>query len=294
MLACLFTLSSLLAQTSDDICEFAIVIPSYNNEAYVLENLESICWQRTKKPYRIYYINDCSSDNTLKKVQNYTKKNNKENMVTIVNNKERIGSGIANIYHTIHNYIEDHKVVVILDGDDLLPNNNILGILEEHYKDPDTWMTYSKLRYIPDSGYTEGEKTEDWVYKNNKVRKHCGWITALRSFRAAFFKKIEKEDLCYRGTFMTVSWDQAFCIPMLEMGAPVDGGKNHCVFIDEVMYIYRINTPLNDYHTRKPLQLEVENYIRSLPPYKPLKKLAYKKASLYQQLKEFYLWLMGC
>ena len=74
---------------------------------------------------------------------------------------------------------------------------------------------------------------------------------------------------------MTVSWDVAFTIPMLEMCASnSSAGLSHCVFVDEVLYIYRIDTPINDSKLKRPLQLEVEKYIRTqLTPYKPLDTL---------------------
>ena len=55
--------------------------------------------------------------------------------------------------------------------------------LERYYKNPDVWMTHSKLKYIP-TEYVDGEDVPDWIYKENKVREKSQWITALRTFRA--------------------------------------------------------------------------------------------------------------
>ena len=74
---------------------------------------------------------------------------------------------------------------------------------------------------------------------------------------------------------MKVTWDLAFMLPMLEMSIPKNGkGKNHSALQKEVLYLYRINNPLNDFRLREQLQLEVDHYVRSLEPYQPLASLA--------------------
>lgn len=256
-------------------CEFVIIIPSYNNEKYAEENLNSACFQKSTNPYQIYYINDCSADKTGEVVDNYVESHSLEDRVKVIHNKERLGSGIANIYNTIHNFVDDNKIVVILDGDDLFPDDQVLMTLENYYKNPDVWMTHSMLKYIP-TEVIEGEKVPDSIYKKNIIREKNKWecMTALRAFRAPLFKKIKKEDLFYEGKFMTVSWDVAFCIPMIEMCASKCSlGNSHYVFIDDILYIYRIDTPINDSKLKRQLQHDVEAYIRQLAPYEPLKRL---------------------
>lgn len=268
--------------------EFVIIIPSYKNERFVERNLDSVCWQKSTNPYHIIYINDCSPDKTGTLVESYIKKHHIEDRVTLINNPQRLGSGIANIYNAIHTFVDDHKIVAILDGDDLLPHNDVLMKLESTYKNPDVWMTYSKLKFYDTDDFVlrsfgkgvAGEKIEDRIYRGAKIneriiREECPWITALRTFKAALFKKIKKKDLYYEDKFMTVAWDHAFCIPMLEMCASKCSlGYSHCVFIDEILYLYRMNSGLHDHLTKSKLQTEVEAHIRqNLKPYTPLDTL---------------------
>jgi glycosyltransferase involved in cell wall biosynthesis len=260
--------------------EFVIVIPSYNNKNYYRENLDSACFQTSTHPYQVIYIDDCSPDNTGALVEEYVNKNKLESKVKIIHNEQRLGSGIANIYHAIHAYVEDHKIVVILDGDDTFPHNRVLSTLETYYANPDVWMTHSLQKYVPNQ-YIEGDPVPDWIYEETSVRE-LEWVsmTALRTFRAALFKKIDRQDLFYKGQFMTVSWDIAFCLPMIEMCASACScGYSHYVFINEVLYHYHINNPINDFRTKKQLQIEVEKYIRLLPPYKPLPNLGTVKGT---------------
>ena len=116
-----------------------------------------MCWQQSAHPYDIIYVNDCSSDNTGRLVEQYVTEHNLQNKVKVIHNKKRLGSGIANIYDVIHTYVADDKIVAILDGDDYLPHNNVLLTLEKYYANPSTWMAYSKLEYIP-SHQVAGEK----------------------------------------------------------------------------------------------------------------------------------------
>jgi glycosyltransferase involved in cell wall biosynthesis len=248
-------------------CEFALIIPSFNNALYYIENLDSACWQNTTYPYHIYYINDCSTDGTGSLVAQYIHDNQLQDKITLINNEVNIGGG-ANIYNTIHQYIPDDQIVVILDGDDLFPHNNVLLTLEDYYRNSDIWLTYGRLQTFPETSYM-GEEIEEYVFTDNLIRK-LGWCSALRSFKASLYKKIKRADFLYKGKFMKVTWDLAFMLPMIEM---CNGRVKHSVYIDEILYLYRVNTPLNDFRLRGPLQKEVDWYIRSLEAYLPLDTL---------------------
>ena len=222
-------------------------------------------------PYHIYYINDCSTDATGERVAEYIKRNGLENRVTLINNEVNLGGG-ANIYNTIHKYVPDHKVVVILDGDDLFPHNNVLVTLEDYYQDPEIWMTHGVLETFPTQKLI-GKAIPDEIFEQNKIRKES-ITTALRTFKAGLYKKIKKEDFYYEGEFMKVTWDLAFMLPMIEMCSPRNGiGKKHLAFVNECLYRYRVNTPINDFRIRGELQLKVENYVRSLESYQPIDTL---------------------
>ena len=54
--------------------KFVIITPSYNNEDWAEANLASMLNQ-TYTNWRNIYVNDCSTDNTLKKVNDIVKLN---------------------------------------------------------------------------------------------------------------------------------------------------------------------------------------------------------------------------
>ncbi len=253
--------------------EFVIVVPSYNNEKYAEANLKSICHQNSTNSYQIICVNDCSTDRTGEIMENYIKEHNLRSRVTIVHNEKRVGS-LANIYNTIHNRIPSHKVVVLCDGDDMLRDNDVLLALEEAYSEPDIWITYGSTVKIP-SGETDlSRDLPDWVLEKKKLREYPFVTQWLRTFKAALFKKIRKEDLLYKGNFFKMTGDMAFMFPMIEMAAPTaPDKKNHSKFIKKILYIYRANTGLNDHTVDRELQKSIERFIRQMPPYEPLDSL---------------------
>ncbi len=272
------TLISIFSLQATDL-EFVFVVPSYNNEKYARRNLESLIKQNGDYHYSIIVVNDYSKDRTGEILDEFKKEHNlDDSFLKIIHNPVRIGA-LANIYYTVHNECLDHQIVVHVDGDDALPpHNNVLKALAEEYKDPDVWMTYGQFIFYPMGpegrqwGTTYEISREDLVDRN--VRNLVYVAQHLRTFKAGLFKKIKKEDLMLDGKFYDMNADMATMIPMLEMAAPMNiHSKCHSVFINDIMYIYNYDNPINDHKVDRSLQLSLENIIRAIPPYEPLESL---------------------
>lgn len=253
--------------------EFVIVIPSYKNENWAAENLASACNQKSSRPFKVICINDCSPDRTGEIMEEYVREHHLESMVTIIHNEKRLGA-MANWYNTIHKHIPDHKVVVNLDGDDLLAHDQVLLTLEKYYRDPDVWLTYGSAIAHPSKEpiwYMSQEMPKE-VFEKKELRKHPFITQHLRTFKAGLFKKIKKEDLEIEGVDLVP--DMAFMIPMLEMCSPTtSSAKNHSRFIPEILYYYRTNNPLNLFRTHAEEQLQADKRLRAQKPYQPLDSL---------------------
>lgn len=251
--------------------EFVILITSYNNERWVHENLESACYQKSTNPYTVLYINDCSSDKTGEAAATFVKEKGLENLVTIINNENRIGA-MANIYHGIHRYIPKNKIVVSLDGDDLLADNTVLLTLEKYYSDPAIWMTYGSAIKYPNGGRLSNcKKIDEEKLINRELRQTRFTATHLRTFYAGLFMLIDEEHLKYKESFLTTAWDLAMMYPMLEMCAPKKPSEpNHSIFISEVLYKYRLNNPISDFKVHRAKQMSMAKYIRKFTPYEPI------------------------
>lgn len=261
--------SSSSSSSSASAPEFVILILSYNNEKYVWDNMRWGCHQKSTKPYKVICVNDCSTDRTGELMEQYVREHGLESMVTIIHNTENKGM-TRNTYETIHNYIEDHKVVVKYDGDDKLANDNVLLRLEKEYKKGHVWLTYGQAIRIP-GGELLSKRIPDDVFYDRTHRQWGFSSIALRSFKAGLFKKIRQEDLMHEGKYYKMSGDEAYMFPMLEMSSPVDDdGKIHAVFIPDILYFYNVVNPLNDHNLNKKMQTDMAKIIRSKQPYRPI------------------------
>ncbi len=254
---------------------FVIVIPSYNNELWALDNLRSACTQKSSQPYQVICVNDCSTDRTGEIMDEYVKENHLESMVTVIHNNARLGH-MANWYNTIHKYIPDHNVVVNLDGDDILAHDNVLLTLEKYYVNPNCWLTYGSAVAYP-SGNSLPRMSQgipDRVFHEKEIRKYEFVAQHLRTFKAGLFKKINKDDLSIDGEFVQAAVDMAFMLPMLEMCSPKgETNVNHSAFIPELLYLYRTNNPISIFRTRRAYQQAIDLFIRSKKPYESLDSL---------------------
>ena len=121
--------------------KFIIVVPVYNAEQWINRCLESILTQDYTN-YEVVVIDDHSDDNTWNEIAGYDVKS--------FRNRERNGSGLANIVQGINLLSEDKEdIIVTVDGDDYLADNHVLSYLNEVYQE-DVWMTYGS--FLPFSG----------------------------------------------------------------------------------------------------------------------------------------------
>ena len=243
--------------------EFFVVIPSYNNCKWYEKNLESV-FSQTYQNWKIYYVDDCSTDDTGTLVEHYVKSHGMSEKCTIVHNSERRGA-MANLYYAIHQAAPT-SVVVDLDGDDWLADETVLATLVQAYADPNIWLTYGSHQWWPDGRRGGTCALLPKEIEKGRLYRQYHWVTsALRTFYAKLFLSIKKEDLLYKGEFFPVSSDQGFMFPILEMAS-----LGHTHFIEKILYIYNVSNPLNEFRNRREQEIEVEKYIRGLPPYDPI------------------------
>lgn len=244
--------------------EFVIIIPSYNNEKWCEENIYSAATQ-DYPAYEIVYINDNSKDKTKIKAEEYIKKNNFKN-ITIINNSTRQGA-LKNLFNAIHK-TADHKVIVMLDGDDKFPHNRVLTRLSKDYMTGKTWMTFGQFKYAKKNEGVYCRAFPEIIIQQNKFRQYEWVASHLRTGYAGLFKKINREDLLYKNEFCPVVWDLALMYPALEMAS-----KGHITFIPDILYVYNDNNPISDHKTSLNLIPKVRNHVLKLRRYTPLDKL---------------------
>ena len=249
---------------ADDIIEFEIIIPSYNNAQWYMQNLHSAVNQDYPL-FHVTYIDDCSTDGTGALVDEYVQQNNLQTRVTVIHNKQRRGA-MANWYEAI-SACPDHKVVVNLDGDDMLAHRSVLALLAHVYQQYDVWLTYGQFGLWPQGGRGWCEKMPEHIVKNNAFRDYNPMPSHLRTFYAWLFKKIKKEDFMHEGDFFTITCDQAMMFPMMEMA-----GERHA-FINQIVYWYNTMNSTSDHVADNGrLQSSISRVIRTKERYQRLEK----------------------
>ena len=252
--------------------QFVFLVMSYNNENFYEKNLSSL-FDQTYPHYRILYIDDDSKDNTYELVKDYITDKGMEDKTTLIRNETNFGA-MKNLYLGIHS-CRDDEIVVVVDGDDWLPNEHVLDQLNHYYQNPDVWLTYSNHLEYP--AYHRGSCSrpiKKEVFQKGTIRTEPWATSHLRTFYAGLFKQIKKEDFQYKGKFYPTTYDLACMFPMVELAA------EHTYFLPEIMYIYNMGNPLNDCKVNTEKQRFFAEYISALPKYSPMSSPPFASNSL--------------
>ena len=106
---------------------FKIVVPNYNNMAYIKKCLDSIL-EQTFQDFKIIVVDDLSTDGSDKFCEAYARKH--PNKIVFLRLKEKGFAGAAR--NLAIDYPLDCKYIWAIDGDDFIASNNALSILYKH------------------------------------------------------------------------------------------------------------------------------------------------------------------
>lgn len=231
-----------------------ILTTTYNCESYVERSLITIMSQRYED-FKCYITDDLSTDGTVEVIKKTI--SNDPRFVLIENTKKMYQPG--NYDQIIRGMnIEDNEICVEIDGDDWLPNSNVLGLINETYKDENVWMTSGSFRY---SNGAQGFSTPPINFDD--IRKQNFTLSHLRTWKSWLWKKIDQEDLKDSdGNYWSVAGDLSFMFPMFEMS----GEKNYR-HVSAITYIYNEKNPLNDHKVNMSMVTSIANKIRNKSKY---------------------------
>jgi glycosyltransferase involved in cell wall biosynthesis len=160
---------------------FVFIMPSYNGVKWIKRIFDSIRSQ-TYTNYRIIYVDDCSTDNTVKEINSYKRANPQMN-IEVITNQTRQWPAYSRFVACRQVY--DHEVCVFLDGDDWLVDNDCLSTLNTVFQNPNIYATFGSMSNAP------------WQYKKwkkyNRANINDGegaYFPHLRTTRAAIVKAI--------------------------------------------------------------------------------------------------------
>ena len=159
---------------------YYIIIPAYNEEAFIALTLQSLVSQ-TVLPKKVVVVNDNSTDKTAEIVLDFAKDNP---FITLVNKTSSAvhlpGSKVIQAFHKGFETIDDqYDIIVKLDGDLILPNNYFETILNIFEKDPKVGMA---------GGFAYIEKDGKWILENLTDKDHIRG--AFKAYRKECFLQI--------------------------------------------------------------------------------------------------------
>lgn len=246
-----------------------VVVPTYNNvpEGRYAKNMDSILGQKYKN-YRVIVIDDASSDNTSRAIEEYVKGHEvyREGRLKIQRNEER-KMALANILDAAYNFCKPEEIFMVIDGDDYLLGRLVFKLFNYGFYDEDKWVVYSNfLTTSAHVGYSRSYPME--VIRDNEFRNVLFLISHLRAFYTKLLLLIDPEDfLDERGELFHAANDVSIFMPILEMS------RHHLLYLNEISYFYNSNTGINNHQEKTIEQRDNALYIRGKPRYFELREL---------------------
>ena len=130
--------------------KLTILIPTYNNGRYVVRALESILSQQSNYPYKVIFLEDCSTDDSVKIIKKYIAKYPKK--IFLHQNKINLGlcKNIFNGYQLL-----ETDYFCVLDPDDYwIDNHKVKSALEFLEKNKE-YSIYTTNYYLEKDGERE-------------------------------------------------------------------------------------------------------------------------------------------
>jgi len=256
-----------------------VIIRSYENDKDLVEKNLSSFFEQDYENFRIIYINDASTKDTMKFARDITARYHQEHRVTFIDNKERQGS-LSNVYAAMHS-LADHEVAIIWDGDDWCYDKNALNIFNKHYSDENVWVTFGHYVAWPSGEPGHAEPFPDNVIAENSFRSYrlpnkrgILPVTATRACRSWLFKSLPlesflytnpiDEDMYWMDTFYPMAEDYSYMVPMLEKA-----GFHHKCILD-ITYVYNLTNPISDARVNRYLQARCVRHSLAHKPFQPI------------------------
>lgn len=214
---------------------------------------------QTFTDFTCYLTDDLSTDDSVKEIESLIEGDNRFKLIK--NTIKHYQPGNYDQVIRNNSNIDDNEIIVEIDGDDWLPDRNVLKRIDEYYSDPNVWVANGSFKYhngMP--GFSQAQTNFDDLRGSRFTASH------IRTWRAFLWRKILVEDLKdEEGTYWRISGDLSFMFPMLEMSGP-----EHYKFMPEINYVYNESNPLNDHKVDMKLVNDIANKIRQKLKYNKL------------------------
>lgn len=237
-----------------------IITPFYNPGEF-LETCVNTLMSQKYEDFKVIFIDDCSNDGSFDKLPH-----GNEHAIIIKNENRK--TALENIHDAIMNHCEPNDIVVLVDGDDWLPNKNVLSYINEFYEKNDCWVMYGQASWTDGRrGFASAYPKDEFMY----LRKSSFRVSHIRTFRAGLYQKIKEQDSdfsCMKDSkeeFYKMTYDVAIMFPIMEMA-----GYEKVKFNDTILYVYNRNNPISDDKVNQQLQWNIHSEISNKPSFKKI------------------------
>ena len=249
---------------------FKIIVPFYNVEKWINATIKSILLQDYDN-FECILIDDVSTDKTCETIDKLVATDNR---FTVISNKEKkyVLENICTALRLCKPKAQD--VVVILDGDDWFASKEVLSELNAIYKKEKCWLTYGSYMEFPSKIRGKFARKVPLRIVDNNLFREAQWMTShLKTWKHGLWENIDKKrsfvepDVIDKGNHFANCWDLAYMLPLIELA-----GKK-IYHIQDILYVYNRQNPLNVDKLDNSLQLKMEQKIRNMKKYSPLTRL---------------------
>jgi glycosyltransferase involved in cell wall biosynthesis len=185
--------------------KISLVMPIYNSEKFLDESIESILNQ-TFQDFELVLVNDKSTDNSLRIIKEYMKKDKR---IKLINNKENLGS-VKSRNKGLK--VAKGKYVAVLDSDDISLSKRFKIQHDYLEKNPHIFLVGSSAIYIGEKGkeIRRFRKYDNYKILGWRFFKSCGMIHSTVMFR-------NTPDVSYNEEFKSAH-DYNFYLDILAQG----------------------------------------------------------------------------
>jgi glycosyltransferase involved in cell wall biosynthesis len=234
-----------------------IITPFYNPGEFLEMCISSLMSQRYDD-FQVIFVDDCSTDESFDKLP-------KDNPKAIIVKNEIRKTALENIHDAIMNHCDPDDIVILVDGDDWLPNKNTLSYINDYYNNNDCWIMYGQASWTDGRKGCASEYSQD---EFNNLRKSPFRVSHIRTFKAGLYQKIKEQDADFscmkdkNGSFYKMTYDVAIMFPIMEMA-----GLDKVKFNPSVTYIYNRSNPISDDRVNQQLQWDIHAEISNKKPF---------------------------
>lgn len=159
---------------------YIIIIPAYNEEAFIALTLQSLVDQ-TILPAKVIVVNDSSTDKTEEIILEFTKKYPFISLVNKTSDAIHLpGSKVIQAFQKgLESVKENYDIIVKADADLIFPSNYFETIIQHFQSDDKIGMA---------GGFAYLEKNGQWILENLTDKDHIRG--AFKAYRKDCFKQI--------------------------------------------------------------------------------------------------------